>query len=206
MSESMNGIASLADVLALEAQHAGLLPNSTYEMIGAAARAHPDAPALSFFLRVEDHARPEVWNYATLFARITATANFLHELGVGSDDVVAFVLPNLPQTHLAIWGGQAAGIAFAINPHAGARGHRRAARRRRSEGADHAGAVSRHGPVVEAATAAGPCPQPASTWCWSTWPARPRGSASPDVHDEAQRQLRRARLCAGPSAAARRTA
>ncbi|MGJ7510304.1 acyl-CoA synthetase [Variovorax sp. GT1P44] len=112
----MNGIASIADVLALESEHDRLLPNSTYEMIGAAARAHPDAPALSFFARVEDHARPEVWNYETLFARITATANFFHELGVGADDVVAFALPNLPQTHLAIWGGQAAGIAFAINP------------------------------------------------------------------------------------------
>ncbi|WP_332742205.1 acyl-CoA synthetase [Hydrogenophaga sp.] len=112
----MNGIATMADVLALEAEHDGLLPNSTYEMIGAAARIHRDAPALSFFLRVEDHARPEVWTYETLFKRITATANFLHELGVGANDVVAFVLPNLPQTHLAIWGGQAAGIAFAINP------------------------------------------------------------------------------------------
>ena len=71
---------------------------------------------MSFFLRIEDHARPQVWTYQTLFSRITATANFLHELSVGSDDVVAFVLPNLPQTHLAVWGGQAAGIAFAINP------------------------------------------------------------------------------------------
>jgi fatty-acyl-CoA synthase len=111
----MNGISSIADVLALEREQV-VLPTSTYEMIGAVARAHPDAPALSFFLRVVDHAHPQVWTYETLFARITATANFLHELGVGSDDVVAFALPNLPQTHLAIWGGQAAGIAFAINP------------------------------------------------------------------------------------------
>jgi fatty-acyl-CoA synthase len=116
MRESMSGIASMADVLALETEHAGLLPKSTYEMIGVAASAYPNAPALSFFRRIEDHSRPEVWNYATLFDRITATANLLHELGVGSDDVVAFVLPNLPQTHLAMWGGQAAGIAFAINP------------------------------------------------------------------------------------------
>ncbi len=112
----MSGVASIADVLAFEKASAGPLPDSTSEMIGAAARAHPDAPALSFFLRVEDHARPQVWTYATLFARITATANFLNELGVGSEDVVAFALPNLPQTHLAVWGGQAAGIAFAVNP------------------------------------------------------------------------------------------
>ncbi len=85
----------MADVLALEKEPDGLLPNSTYEMVGAAARTHPDAPALSFLLRIEDHAQPQVWTYETLFSRITATANLLHELGVGSDDVVALVLPNL---------------------------------------------------------------------------------------------------------------
>src|SRR5208283_6180090 len=26
------------------------------------------------------------------------------------------LLPNLPETHLAIWGGEAAGVAFAISP------------------------------------------------------------------------------------------
>lgn len=26
------------------------------------------------------------------------------------------MLPNLPETHLTVWGGQAAGIVFAINP------------------------------------------------------------------------------------------
>ena len=56
------------------------------------------------------------WSYESFFARITATANFFHSLGVGKDDVVAFVLPNLPETHLTIWGGEAAGIVFAINP------------------------------------------------------------------------------------------
>ena len=111
----MNGIATQADVLAIE-RHPVPLPDSTYAMIGAAAAPHTQAPALSFFLRVQDHERPLTWDYATLFARITATANFFHGLGVGRDDVAAFVLPNLPETHLTIWGGQAAGIVFAVNP------------------------------------------------------------------------------------------
>lgn len=112
----MNPIADTDDIHALEARN-NLAPHrSTYEMIGAAARAHASSPALSFFASVEDHARPDVWTYARLFEGITATANFLHELGVRQGDVVAFALPNLPQAHLAIWGGQAAGIAFAINP------------------------------------------------------------------------------------------
>ena len=111
----MNGIADQSDVLAIE-RTSPTLPASTYEMIGRAAAAHAEAPALSFFLRAQDHARPLTWDYATFFAQITATANFFHSLGIGKDDVIAFVLPNLPQTHLTIWGGQAAGIVLAINP------------------------------------------------------------------------------------------
>ena len=111
----MNGIAALSDVVAIEG-HCPPLPASTYEMIGRAAAAHADAPALSFFVHARDHERPLTWGYATLFAQITATANFFHSLGIGKDDVIAFVLPNLPQTHLTIWGGQAAGIVLAINP------------------------------------------------------------------------------------------
>src|SRR5208337_4744937 len=36
--------------------------------------------------------------------------------GVTTDRPVAFVLPNLPETHFTIWGGEAAGAALAINP------------------------------------------------------------------------------------------
>jgi fatty-acyl-CoA synthase len=111
----MNGIAGMSDVAAIE-RNGATLPASTYEMIGRAAQAHLDRPALSFFLRAQDHDRPLSWDYATLFAKITATANFFHGLGMAKDDVIAFVLPNLPQTHLTIWGGQATGIVFAINP------------------------------------------------------------------------------------------
>jgi fatty-acyl-CoA synthase len=37
-------------------------------------------------------------------------------LGIRADSVVAYLLPNLPETHFVIWGGEAAGIVFAINP------------------------------------------------------------------------------------------
>jgi fatty-acyl-CoA synthase len=112
----MNAIANLNDVLAIEREHDHGLPDSTYDMIAAAARTHPDAPALSFFMRVEDHRQAPCWTYEALFARITAAANAFNALGVAPGEVVAFALPNLPQTHLTIWGAQAAGIAFAINP------------------------------------------------------------------------------------------
>ena len=113
----MKGIATQADVLRIENQ--GLptdLPVSTFDMIRRGAAINPQAPALSFFLRTEDHRKPEVWTYQTLLARITQTANFFHRLGATKDTVIAFVLPNLPETHCVIWGGQAAGIVTAINP------------------------------------------------------------------------------------------
>jgi len=111
----MSGIAEQSDVEALERAYP-TLPDSTYAMIRQAALANPEAPALSFFLRVQDHERLETWDYATLLAKVTACANLFHALGVGKDDVVAYVLPNLPETHLVVWGGQASGIVFAINP------------------------------------------------------------------------------------------
>ena len=112
----MHAIASLADVLTLEREPAPALPSSTYDMISATTAASPQSPALSFFASVKEHRQPQTWTYAQLLARINATANLLHEIGLGANDVVAVVLPNLPQTHLVLWGGQASGIVFPINP------------------------------------------------------------------------------------------
>ncbi|MDQ0564204.1 fatty-acyl-CoA synthase [Rhizobium mesoamericanum] len=92
------------------------LPANTYEMLARGAAIAPDQPALSFFLRSDDFRDAFVWTHAELLADITKTANALRRLGIARDDVVAFVLPNLPEAHFVIWGGEAAGIAFAINP------------------------------------------------------------------------------------------
>lgn len=113
----MPGIATQADIEAIDAR--GLpadLPASTYEMIRRSAAIDPQAPALSFFLETHHHARPETWTYAQLLARITQTANAFHVAGATRETVITFVLPNLPETHCVIWGGQAAGIVLAINP------------------------------------------------------------------------------------------
>ncbi|MEX3939940.1 acyl-CoA synthetase [Paraburkholderia sp. BR10937] len=113
----MSGTATMHDVEAAEMH--GLpddLPQSTYEMICRAATLHPEAPALSFFLSVDEHHAPDTWTYRQLLARITQTANFFDAIGVSKESVIAFVLPNLPETHFVIWGGQATGIVTALNP------------------------------------------------------------------------------------------
>ena len=112
------GVRQLEDVHLIEAGQPDLLAGvrSTYDLLERGARRNLEATALSFFLRTEDHTRPVVWTHREWMARITQAANAFRRLGVGRDDVVAFILPNLPETHWTIWGGEAAGIVFAINP------------------------------------------------------------------------------------------
>lgn len=92
------------------------LAANTYAALQRCAMEHATAPALSFMLDARHFQRTHDWNYAELFADITRAANAFHALGIGPDDVVAFLLPNLPETHFTIWGGEAAGIVMAINP------------------------------------------------------------------------------------------
>ena len=112
------GVRQLEDVHLIEAEQPDLIAGvrSTYDLLERGARRNLEATALSFFLRTEDHPQPVAWTHREWMARITQAANAFRRLGVGRDDVVAFILPNLPETHWTIWGGEAAGIVFAINP------------------------------------------------------------------------------------------
>jgi fatty-acyl-CoA synthase len=89
---------------------------STYELLQASALAHAERPALTFLMRGTPDEEPVVYRYRDFVARITQAANAFHRLGIGPTDVVAYLLPNLPQTHFAIWGGETAGRVAAINP------------------------------------------------------------------------------------------
>jgi fatty-acyl-CoA synthase len=113
----MKGVANVRDVLDIEARALPAdLPSSTYEMICRGAAISPSAPALSFFATADNYRNAECWTYSELVRDVTRTANMFARLGVQRDSVVAYVLPNLPETHFVIWGGEAAGIVCAINP------------------------------------------------------------------------------------------
>lgn len=92
------------------------LPQNTYEMLKAGSAIDPQKLALRFFLQGAAYDKPVDFTYKDLLANINQTANMFHNLGIGEKDVVSFVLPNLPETHFTIWGGEAAGIVNAINP------------------------------------------------------------------------------------------
>ena len=111
-------VRDLADIVQIESvplsqRH---LPPNTYAAVKEQAEKTPDRPALTFFLDGARFRRSKSWNYRELLAEITRAANLFTSLGVGSQDVVAFILPSLPETHFTIWGGEAAGIAMAVNP------------------------------------------------------------------------------------------
>ncbi|CAD0187227.1 Long-chain-fatty-acid--CoA ligase [Ruegeria sp. THAF57] len=112
------GFKTLSDIQAFEQTPLAAqdMPATTFAALQKGAAINPAAPAISFFVSARDFARPKVVTYADLLAKVTQTANALRRLGIGRDDVVAYVLPNLPETHFVIWGGSAAGQVLAINP------------------------------------------------------------------------------------------
>ena len=89
---------------------------STYDLLQASAAAHAERPALTFLMRGTLDEEPVVYRYREFFARITQAANAFNRLGLGAHETVAYLLPNLPQTHFTIWGGETAGRVAAINP------------------------------------------------------------------------------------------
>ena len=111
-------VATYDDVLAIERTPLAErnIPSTPYAMLRAGAAIAPDAPALTFFAQASRFTEATVWSHRELVHRITQAGNLFRRLGVERGDAVAFILPNLPETHLAIWGGEAAGIAFAISP------------------------------------------------------------------------------------------
>ena len=92
------------------------LPTSTYALLEEAKQQHGDRTAMRFLLEGKVDEEGVTYSYNELFAKVTQTANALHQLGVTKTDTVAMLLPNLPQSHFTIWGAEAAGIFNPINP------------------------------------------------------------------------------------------
>jgi len=111
-------IRSLADVRRLEEVpfEQALPVRSTYEIFCNSAQAFGAKTALTFLRSADPADAPVRWSYADLLARIHQTANLLHRLGVTPDDAVAVLLPGCLEYHLALWGGEAAGIVQPLNP------------------------------------------------------------------------------------------
>ncbi len=110
-------LASLSEIEALEEAPfpSRVSARSTFELLTAAATRYPDNTALRFIAHgaVDDPIRD--LSYQQFHRRIVQAANLFHSLGVDGASSVSLLLPLLPETFIAMFGAQAAGIANPIN-------------------------------------------------------------------------------------------
>ncbi|AKS44930.1 fatty-acyl-CoA synthase/long-chain acyl-CoA synthetase [Octadecabacter temperatus] len=90
--------------------------HSVWAQLGRNSVKFPDRDAVTFQMFSGENDPFETLNWSQLQGKVAQTANLFRELGVGSDDVVAFLLPNAMETVLTYLGGTVAGIVNPINP------------------------------------------------------------------------------------------
>ncbi len=111
--------ASMADRNAIENEmpwEERNLPHSVWAQLSQTAATHGARNAVTFQMFSGDNDSAETLTWSQLQGKVAQTANLFRELGVGSDDVVAFLLPNSMETVLTYLGGTVAGIVNPINP------------------------------------------------------------------------------------------
>jgi fatty-acyl-CoA synthase len=110
--------ASDADVRSFEkiAYADRIAAQSVYDAIRLGAAHNPEAPAIRFLPNADPGDIPIVISHRDFLARVTQAANMFHALGVGSEDVVSFLLPLLPEAFITLFGAETAGIANPVNP------------------------------------------------------------------------------------------
>ncbi|MCW5650295.1 MAG: acyl-CoA synthetase [Ramlibacter sp.] len=108
---------SLADIEALErTPYAQAIPSrTTWGLITHAAQRFAERTALRYLPSADLQAAPRDVSYAELASQVRRAANLFRSLGVGPDDAVAILAPNIPETQFALWGAQLAGRACPIN-------------------------------------------------------------------------------------------
>ncbi len=115
----MTDMATMADKTAIEA----MMPfddrqdtTTVYQYVARAARRFPDRDAISFQITSGPKDKAETLTWAQTLGKVTQAANMFRRLGVGENDVVAYLLPNANETAITLLGGAVAGIVNPINP------------------------------------------------------------------------------------------
>lgn len=119
-------IKDIGDIEAMEAVPLAErdIPSNTYELICRTAQRTPHNVAIRYIENIKKwkaakdkgstNLSREI-TYAEFVENINQTANLFRSLGVSDSDVVSMVLPNVPEAHFTLWGGEAAGVVNPIN-------------------------------------------------------------------------------------------
>ena len=89
---------------------------SVYDLLGQTAAKHGARPAITFQIKSGPDDKAVTLTWADTHAQVTQAANLFRALGVGPDDVVAYLLPNCNETAIALLGAATAGIVAPVNP------------------------------------------------------------------------------------------
>ena len=92
------------------------VPKSIFSLLSATAAKFRDNNAISFQLLSGPNDKAETLTWYDVMVKSTQAANMFRSLGIGSNDVVAILLPNCNETALSILGGMVAGLVNPINP------------------------------------------------------------------------------------------
>lgn len=92
------------------------VPKTIFGLISRTADRVPNNKAISFQITSGPTDKAETLTWKELQGKVAQTANLLRKLGVGENDVVAYVMPNATETILTFLGGATAGIVNPINP------------------------------------------------------------------------------------------
>ncbi|MGJ8625010.1 MAG: acyl-CoA synthetase, partial [Yoonia sp.] len=90
--------------------------HSIWSQLDRNAAKHTNRNAVTFQMFSGEKDPCETLTWSDLHGKVAQTANLFRDLGVGTDDVVAFLLPNATETVLTYLGGMVAGIVNPINP------------------------------------------------------------------------------------------
>ena len=90
--------------------------DTAYQRLCATRDLFSNRPAVSFQLKSDPGCMASTLTWSELTSQVTRAANLFRSLGVGKDDVVAYMLPTTPETLVCLLGGMTAGIVHPINP------------------------------------------------------------------------------------------
>ena len=93
-----------------------LAVGSTYALLQKALANSPELPARCFLSLGDPSQQGEALTTRAFLEKVHQAANLLADLGMGPQDVMALLLPDLLEKEVLLWGGQAAGIVCPISP------------------------------------------------------------------------------------------
>ena len=94
----------------------GGVSSAMYEFVNSVAARHGQRPGVSFQITSGPNDKAETLNWQGFRDKSVQAANLLRRLGIGENDVVAYLLPICNEAALTLIGGSIAGIANPINP------------------------------------------------------------------------------------------